>query len=110
MDRHDVAWLIYCWQQGYKKPEDREGLGNWMRDPDSHLTDRDIADRDACLEIADSVIQVTLESVEGSALDAEYYCLCHGWRKLTSLTELCEKTIAWKWIAPESEKIRFKGG
>lgn len=28
--RHQLAWLIYCYEQGYGDPADRVGLTNWM--------------------------------------------------------------------------------
>lgn len=38
------------------QPQDREGLENWMRDPDYRLHERDIATRDALLRVADMAI------------------------------------------------------
>jgi hypothetical protein len=64
MDRYDAAYLIWCWQQGYIKPEDREGLTNWMRDDPVTLHPNDIRDRDACLLIADAVIEAAKDNRE----------------------------------------------
>jgi hypothetical protein len=54
MDRYEIAWRIWCWQEGYTNPIDREGMENWMRGDVQHPDD--IRDRDALLEIADEVI------------------------------------------------------
>lgn len=55
--RHHLAWLIWCWQEGYKTPEDRAvGGGNWMMDPDEKLHPDDIRDRAALLQMADEVL------------------------------------------------------
>lgn len=55
-DRYEIAWRIWCWQEGYGKAEDREGLVNHMGEPDDQLTENDIKDRDELLLIADEVI------------------------------------------------------
>lgn len=58
MDRYEIAWRIWCWQEGYVEKEDREILKNWMRDDDSLLTQNDIASKKALLAIADEVIEL----------------------------------------------------
>ena len=63
-DRYDVAWLIWCWKEGYVKPEDREGLQNWIRDNKDLLHWRDSIDREVCLAIADMAIEVTTERMK----------------------------------------------
>ena len=55
-DRYEIAWRIWCWQQGYIKEVDRVGLTNWMRDDESQMHPDDIKDRDALLPIADMAI------------------------------------------------------
>ena len=64
MDRYEIAWRIWCWQQGYGKAEDREGLSNWMRDPDDHIHETDLRDREDLLQIADEVIALAKEEYQ----------------------------------------------
>lgn len=64
MDRYELAWLIWAYQQGYMTPEDREDLKNWLRDPEDTMTPNDILQRDSFLEIADSFISVVKEELE----------------------------------------------
>jgi hypothetical protein len=56
--RYEIAWRIWCWQQGYGKAEDRAIMDNWMRNDDERLTEKDMKDRDDCLSIADEVISL----------------------------------------------------
>lgn len=83
-DRYEIAWLIWCWQQGYGKAEDRELLSNWMREDSGQLTGKDIADREACLSIADEVMDTGLRLYEGErwptkAHDSgfQFFCMDH---------------------------------
>ena len=64
-DRFEIAWLLWSMQAGYMTPEDRDGLWNWMRDPEDTLTEDDISQRNACLEIADHVIKIVREDYHG---------------------------------------------
>ena len=64
MDRYEIAWRIYCWQEGYRKAEDREHLVNWMREPNELLTENDLSTRNALLEIADGVIEMAKEEYQ----------------------------------------------
>lgn len=57
VDRYDIGWMIWCYGQGYGRPEDREILTNWFRDDESTLTENDIEQRRTCLEIADAAIE-----------------------------------------------------
>lgn len=53
-----LAWLIYCFNQGYVTPEDRAVVRNWMGDDldpaKSHPND--IVTQAACLGMADEVL------------------------------------------------------
>lgn len=60
-DRYEIAWRIWCWQQGYGKAEDRVGLRNWMREDDSQLHPNDIKDKAALLPVADMAIELAKE-------------------------------------------------
>ena len=64
VDRYEIAWRIWCWQQGYGKAEDREHLVNHMREPDDRLTIHDIQERDELLQIADVVIALAKEEYQ----------------------------------------------
>jgi hypothetical protein len=63
-DRYDIAWRIWCWQQGYNHPDDRAILNNWMRNDESSMHPNDIRDRDALLPIADEVIDMAKEMIK----------------------------------------------
>ena len=62
LDRYEIAWIIWCYQQGYKTAEDRAILHNWLRDDDSVLTKIDIKQRDDCLSMADLFIILAEEN------------------------------------------------
>lgn len=63
-DRYDIAWRIWCWQQGYNNIADRAILRNWMRDNESSMHPNDIRDRDTLLPIADEVIEMAKEMIK----------------------------------------------
>lgn len=54
--REQLAWLMWCYQQGAGNPIDRACLTNWMGDPDDQLTETDIKQRDALLGMADEIL------------------------------------------------------
>jgi hypothetical protein len=54
--RERLAWLMYCYQQGYTSPEDRAILTNWMRDDPDQLTEDDITLREGLLGMADEIL------------------------------------------------------
>lgn len=62
--RETLAWLMWCYEQGYMTPEDRAvGGGNWIADePDDRLHPDDVTTKAALLEMAGEVL---------AALDAE---------------------------------------
>lgn len=67
--RQHVAWLIWCYDQGYRKPEDRAILTNWTgRDP-STLTPKDTAEQAALLAMADDIILTIVNEHEGTRND-----------------------------------------
>jgi hypothetical protein len=53
-----LAWLMWCYEQGYKVPEDRAIITNWLGDDDALLTSNDRRDRDALLGMADEVLDL----------------------------------------------------
>jgi hypothetical protein len=55
--RFHLAWLLWCYEQGYTKAEDREGgIGNWLlRDP-ATLCAEDVELRLDLLAMADEVL------------------------------------------------------
>lgn len=117
-DRYEIAWRIWCWQQGYGKAEDREGLSNWMREDSSRLTEKDIQDREDCLSIADEIMDTGLRLYEGQewptrAHDSGYQFYCHdhevGMRQISlrKIGWLDQKGRVWK-EAPFT--VGFDGG
>lgn len=70
-DRYDIAWRIWCWQEGYNNPDDRAILRNWMRDDENSMHPNDIRDRDALLPIADEVIETAKEMIKPTRADDE---------------------------------------
>lgn len=56
-ERDHLAWMIYCWNEGYRTPEDRAILKNWISDPDDQLHPDDIATRDALRVMADGILE-----------------------------------------------------
>lgn len=68
-DRYDIAWRIWCWQEGYNHPDERALLRNWMRDDENGMHPNDIRDRDALLPIADEVIEMAKEMIKPARAD-----------------------------------------
>lgn len=54
--REQLAWLMYCYQQGYADPADRAVLSNWMRDDPATLTEDDLRLQRELLAMADEVL------------------------------------------------------
>lgn len=54
--RQQLAWLMYCYQQGYTSPDDRAGLENWMADDPATLTDNDVRTQRGLLGMADEIL------------------------------------------------------
>jgi hypothetical protein len=52
-----LAWLMWCYKQGYTNAEDRAILTNWMRDDPATLTPHDIAERAHLLEMAAEILE-----------------------------------------------------
>jgi hypothetical protein len=54
--RVHLAWLMYCWKEGYTNAEDRAVLPNWLLEPDELLHRDDVALRPHLLAMADEVL------------------------------------------------------
>lgn len=54
--RENVAWLMYCLDQGYVNAADREILDNWLLEDVTQLHPDDAARRPHLLAMADEVI------------------------------------------------------
>jgi hypothetical protein len=54
--RLTLAWLMWCYGQGYTHPDDRAILHNWMGDDASMLTAVDVIERDRLLVMADEIL------------------------------------------------------
>lgn len=55
--RSEVAWLLWCANEGYLLDSDREDLENHFLFPESRLHGNDLAERPGWLEMADTVIR-----------------------------------------------------
>lgn len=54
--REHLAWLMWCFQEGYTNPADREYLDNWLLDDPSTLHPKDAELRPHLLTMADEVL------------------------------------------------------
>lgn len=54
--RVHLAWLMWCYQQGYVKAEDRAGMTNWLLEDPMTLHPDDAALRPHLLAMADEVL------------------------------------------------------
>jgi hypothetical protein len=54
--REHLAWLMYCYQQGYTNPADRAILTNWMRDDPATLHPDDVPLQRSLLGMADEIL------------------------------------------------------
>lgn len=62
--REHLAWLMYCYREGYRTSEERAHLTNWMAtdDPSGEHPD-DIRLRDGLLTMADEVLDLTAKNL-----------------------------------------------
>lgn len=65
--RLHLAWLIWCYRQGYVRAEDRALMTNWMTLPESMLNPLDVAERAALLAMADEVLAELTSDPGGSS-------------------------------------------
>jgi hypothetical protein len=93
MDRYELAWRIWCWEQGYGKAEDREGLTNWMRNDQSVLHPKDIEDRDALLLVADDLLKEMKETESAQELKFTLMPAENQFAMLEWLCSLCNRVI-----------------
>lgn len=56
--RSHLAWLIWCYQQGYTNAEDRAIITSWMDDPESEVHPDDVKLRRHLLAMADEVLAI----------------------------------------------------
>lgn len=56
---------MWCYQEGYTNPEDRDILTNWFEEPEENQTPGDRATRAALLEMADEVLALVNPVPEG---------------------------------------------
>jgi hypothetical protein len=54
--RTHLAWLIWCYQEGYRSPGDRAGRANWIAYDDADLHVSDAEEKHALLAMADSIL------------------------------------------------------
>jgi len=64
--REHLAWLMWCYQQGYTNGEDRAGMTNWLlEDPDTlHADDAKL--RPHLLAMADEILRLIDGSIAGA--------------------------------------------
>ena len=51
-----LAWMMWCWNEGYRTPEDRAIVTNWFGEPQANPTDE--ATRQHLLTMAREVLSV----------------------------------------------------
>jgi hypothetical protein len=78
--REHLAWLMWCYQQGYTNPLDRAILDNWMGDDPAMLTLDDVRERRELLGMADEVLAETARAL--TALQADNNLLRESLRKI----------------------------
>lgn len=54
--REHLAWLMWCYQEGYVNVEDREGMENWLLDDPATLHPDDAKLRPHLLAMADEIL------------------------------------------------------
>ncbi len=54
--RLTLAWLMWCYAQGYTHPSDRAILTSWMDDDAAQLHPDDVIERERLLLMADEVL------------------------------------------------------
>lgn len=70
--RTEVAYLLWCMEEGYYTKEDRDVLsGNWLYDPDSRLHPDDIIRRAGLLDTADDFLAALFTDQNMAALRKE---------------------------------------
>lgn len=52
--RHHLAWLFWCWNEGYRTVEDRALMENWMVEHQDNAEDE--ATRQQMLSMADELL------------------------------------------------------
>lgn len=62
--REHLAWLMWCYEQGYTNPADRAILTNWMGDDPATLTPNDVKTRRALLGMADEILALVADREE----------------------------------------------
>ena len=62
--RVHLAWLMWCFEEGYTKAEDRAILTNWLLRRNSSMHPNDIELRDNLLAMADEIL-AALEAERG---------------------------------------------
>jgi len=59
--RYRLAWLMWCFDQGYRTPEDRALMTNWMLEPDDQQHPDDLVEKEQLLRMADEVLVAMAE-------------------------------------------------
>ena len=60
--REHLAWLMWCYDQGYTNPADRADLTNWMGNDPATLHSHDVERQRALLGMADEVLALLAEA------------------------------------------------
>lgn len=80
--REHLAWLMYCYAEGYTAPADRAVLTNWMSESDESLLPEDRRTKHSLLAMADEVLAALNEPDDREA--ARCYT-CNGWNPVSGL-------------------------
>lgn len=51
-----LAWLMWCYKEGYVRAEDRAPMTNWLRHDPAILNPLDVEERDALLTMATEIL------------------------------------------------------
>jgi hypothetical protein len=76
--RLHLAWLMYCFQEGYVRAEDRAPMTNWLLHDPAMLNPLDLEQRDALLVAADEVLAALRQESKAAEppFDSERYERC----------------------------------
>lgn len=63
--RYHTAWLLWCFNQGYVKAEDRSILTNWLLEPAGQLSRDDLTLRANLLAMTDELL-AAIAQIDGT--------------------------------------------
>ena len=63
--REHLAWLMYCYQQGYTNPADRAIMRNWIGDDPATMHPDDVILSAQLLSMADEILALIKDEPHG---------------------------------------------